>query len=66
MKTLLVVLFGLIGGYVFGVVLAEIVGIASFLLFDRPVGIKFLPVLLAVLCAVVGAVSVWRKAGKAK
>ncbi|TMV51437.1 hypothetical protein FE783_06570 [Paenibacillus mesophilus] len=66
MKTLIVVLFGLIGGYVFGIVLAEIVGIVSFLLFDRPVGVKFLPILFAVLCAVVGSVSVRRKAGSAK
>ncbi|MEF3307254.1 DUF5957 family protein [Paenibacillus sp. GYB003] len=66
MKTLLVVLFGLIGGYVFGIVLSEIVGIVSFLLFDRPVGIKYFPFVLAALCAVVGVVAVRRRTGSAK
>jgi Family of unknown function (DUF5957) len=34
-----------------GIGLTEIVGIIVFLLFDRAVGIRFLPIYLAIVCA---------------
>jgi predicted lipid-binding transport protein (Tim44 family) len=43
-------LFGLIGGVVAGLMLYEIIG---YLMFDSAVGIKFLPIYLAILFAVV-------------
>ncbi len=51
MKTLAVSLVALIGGFVGGIVLSELVGITGLLLFDRAVGLRFLPIYLAVACA---------------
>ena len=41
----------LIGGFIGGIVLSELIGITGFLLFDRAVGLRFLPLYLAVVCA---------------
>ena len=51
MRTVKVGVIALIGGFVGGIVLSEVVGIAGFLLFDRAVGLKFLPIYLAIVCA---------------
>lgn len=40
-----------IGGFFGGLVLSQIIGIGGLLLFDRAVGIRFLPLYLAVVCA---------------
>jgi Family of unknown function (DUF5957) len=40
----------------FGLMLSEIIGIVSYLVFDSAVGIKFLPIYLAILFAVAPAV----------
>src|SRR5215218_3988514 len=45
--------FGLIGGVVAGLMLSEIIGIVGYLMLDSAVGIKFLPIYLAILFAVV-------------
>jgi Family of unknown function (DUF5957) len=47
-------LFGLIGGVVAGLMLSEI--IVGYLAFDSAVGIKFLPIYLAILFAVVAPI----------
>jgi hypothetical protein len=47
----LVAILALIAGFVAGIVLSEIVGIIGFLLFNRGVGIRYLPILIAVVCA---------------
>lgn len=52
MRTFAIALLGLIAGLVGGLVLSEIIGIIGFLLFDRLIGLWFLPVVLGVLCAV--------------
>lgn len=49
-------LFGLIGGVVAGLMLSEIIDIVGYLMFDSAVGIKFLPIYLAILFAVAPAV----------
>ena len=49
-------LFGLIGGVVAGLMLSEIISIVGYLMFDSAVGIKFLPIYLAILFAVAPAV----------
>ena len=51
MRTLTVTLVALIGGFLAGIVLSELIGITGFLLFDRAVGLRFLPIYLAVACA---------------
>jgi hypothetical protein len=52
-RTIVAALLGLIGGIVAGLILSEIIGIAGYLLFGSAIGIKFLPIYLAVLFTVV-------------
>ena len=51
MRTFVAIIVGLIGGFILGSVLSDIIGTVSFVLFDRPVGIKFLPLYCVVVCA---------------
>ncbi len=51
MRTVAVVLFALLGGFAVGVVLSAMIGLVGVLLFDRAVGIRFLPLYLAGLSA---------------
>ena len=51
MRMVTVAALGLMGGFLGGIVLSEIIGVTGFLLFDRAVGIRFLPIYLAVVCA---------------
>jgi|GEM_PF-3500376 len=44
-------LIALIGGAAAGFILSEIIGIAGWLLFGKAIGIKFLPVILPIVCA---------------
>ena len=53
MRTVVAALLGLIGGVIAGVAISEIIG---YLVFDSAVGIKFLPIHLAILFAVVALV----------
>jgi hypothetical protein len=52
MRTAGVIVLAVIGGLVAGLVLSEIIGIAGMLVFGTTVGIKFLPVYLAIAGAV--------------
>jgi len=54
----------LLGGAVAGLVLSELIGIAGMLLFGKAIGIKFLPVMLAVVCA--GVALLWMSYGKSR
>ena len=56
MRAIAAALFGLIGGVVAGLMLSEIIGIVGYLMFDSAVGIKFLPIYLAILFAFAPAV----------
>jgi hypothetical protein len=58
MRAIAAVLFGLIGGVVAGLMLSEIIGIFGYLAFDSAVGIKFLPIYLAILSSAVVAPAV--------
>lgn len=51
MRTVVVTALALIVGLFAGIVLAELIGIAGFLLFDRAVGFRFLPLIVAFMCA---------------
>lgn len=51
MKTLWITLIALLGGFVAGLFLSEVIGVVSVLFFERAVGIKYLPVYLALLSA---------------
>jgi len=52
MKAAFAVLVGLITGFAVGLVLSEIIGIVGFVLTQRPAGIKYLPIYLAIAFAV--------------
>jgi hypothetical protein len=55
MKTriLLITVFALIAGFVIGIKLSEAIGIVGVLGFGRAVGIKYLPIYLAIVAAIV-------------
>ena len=65
MRTLIVTVLALIGGFFAGIVLSEMIGIAGFLLFDSVVGFKFLP-LVSALAAAVAAVAGNRRARRSR
>ena len=50
-RSVLVTVLALIVGFVAGIVLSEIIGSIGFLLFNRAVGIRYLPIVLAFVCA---------------
>ena len=52
MKTVGVAVLAIVGGLAAGLVLSEIIGIVGMLAFGTAVGFKFLPVYLAITCAV--------------
>jgi hypothetical protein len=56
MKAVAAMLVGLITGFIAGIVLSEIIGIVGFALTQRPVGIKYLPIYLAIAFAVAAPV----------
>lgn len=53
MRVLIALVIGLAGGFLLGLVLSQVIAIAGLLLFDQLVGIKFLPIYLAVAGAVI-------------
>jgi hypothetical protein len=56
MRAIAAVLLGLIGGVVAGLLLSEIIGFVGYLAFDSTVGIKSLPIYLAILFSVVAPI----------
>jgi hypothetical protein len=56
MKTAVVTVLAVACGLVAGLVLSEIIGIIGMLVFGTAAGIKFLPVYLALACAVAAPV----------
>ena len=52
-RNLLVTVFALIAGFAIGMMLSEVIGIVGMLGFGRVVGIKYLPVYLAIVSAIV-------------
>jgi len=52
MKAAVAVVVGLVTGFIAGIVLSEIIGIAGFVLARRAVGVKYLPIYLAIAFAV--------------
>ncbi|MDF2964106.1 MAG: hypothetical protein K0S39_5841 [Paenibacillus sp.] len=61
MKNVAVIVIALIGGFIGGIVIAEIIGITGNLLFDQPVwlrGVRYLPFIMPFVC--VAAVLMWK------
>ena len=53
MRVFVALFVGLAGGFVVGLVLSQVIAIAGLLLVNQPLGIKFLPIYLAVAGAVI-------------
>lgn len=49
MRTLFLLLLSMIGGFLLGILLSEIIGILGYLILGKAVGMKFLPVILALV-----------------
>ncbi|HEX7057731.1 MAG TPA: DUF5957 family protein [Bacilli bacterium] len=61
MNKAVLVIVALVGGFIGGVVLSEIIGIFGKFVFGYHAGIKFLPVYTAIACAVLAPVVYRRK-----
>ncbi|MCM3618083.1 DUF5957 family protein [Sutcliffiella horikoshii] len=57
------ILLGAFGGFIVGILLSNIVGIISVVLFDVPMGIKFLPFYLAFLSSIIVPLWMGRRKG---
>jgi hypothetical protein len=66
MRAVVVAVVALIGGFLAGIVLSEVIGVVGLLVFEDVVGIKFLPVvtpLVAAAAAVVVSLRAQRRSG---
>ncbi|MBO0992820.1 DUF5957 family protein [Bacillus sp. SD088] len=52
MRLLLAVIVGLIGGFIIGIALSSLIGILGMMVWNEPMGIKFLPYFTSLLCAI--------------
>ncbi|WP_026582004.1 DUF5957 family protein [Bacillus sp. J33] len=62
MRLLISILVGIIGGFILGIALSSFIGVLGMVLFDQPVGIKYLPYYCSILCAIV--VPIWDNKSK--
>ncbi|MBY7145103.1 hypothetical protein KFZ56_18965 [Virgibacillus sp. NKC19-3] len=53
MRVFIAIIVGLIGGFILGIALSSFIGVLGMLLFNEPIGIKFLSYFTAIICAVV-------------
>lgn len=56
MRLYVVLIAALIGGFLIGILLSEVIGIAGMLFWGQALGIKYLPVFTALACAAVALV----------
>jgi hypothetical protein len=56
MRTVVVTVLALIGGFLAGIVLSEIIGVVGLLVFEDVVGVRFLPVVTALVAAVAAVI----------
>ena len=53
MRTGVLVIIGLFAGFLAGIMLSGLIGLASMLLFDDVIGLRFLPIYLAIIGGIV-------------
>ncbi|MBW8351270.1 hypothetical protein K0H71_17775 [Bacillus sp. IITD106] len=63
MKIFTSILAGVVGGFILGIALSSMIGTFGMVFLNQPIGIKFLPYITALLCAIV--VPMWSKKDKA-
>ena len=56
MRAVVVAVVALVGGFLAGIVLSEVIGVVGLLVFEDVVGIKFLPVVTALVAAAAAVV----------
>lgn len=56
MRTVVVTVLALIGGFLAGIVLSEIIGVVGLVLFEDVIGVRFLPVVTALVAAVAAVI----------
>lgn len=56
MRTVVITVLALIGGFLAGIVLSEIIGVVGLLVFEDVVGVRFLPVVTALVAAVAAVI----------
>jgi hypothetical protein len=56
MRILIALVVGLAGGFLLGLVLSQVIAIVGLLLVNQPIGIKFLPIYLALAGAVIAPI----------
>ena len=64
MRALVITLVAMIAGFVIGIKLSEVIGIVGMLGFGRAVGIKYLPIYLAIVTAI--AANLWEAHARRK
>ncbi|GIN58533.1 DUF5957 family protein [Lederbergia ruris] len=52
MRLFLAVIVGIIGGFIVGIALSSFIGILGMVLWNEPMGIKFLPYFTSFVCAI--------------
>ncbi|KRG15699.1 hypothetical protein ACA30_04985 [Virgibacillus soli] len=53
MRLFLAVIVGIIGGFILGIALSSFIGILGVVLWNEPMGIKFLPYFTSFICAII-------------
>jgi len=56
MKTIIAIIIGLIGGFLLGIALSSFIGVTGMILFNEPIGIKYLPYYSAIFCSIIGLI----------
>lgn len=52
MRTMFGVIVGIFGGFILGIALSSFIGMFGMIVFDQPMGIKYLPYFTSMICAV--------------
>ncbi len=52
MRTFLAIIVGIFGGFILGIALSSFIGIFGMTFLDKPIGIKFLPYYISIICAI--------------
>ncbi|WP_342389194.1 DUF5957 family protein [Salinicoccus bachuensis] len=52
MRIFLAMIVGVVGGFILGIALSSMIGVLGMMVFNQPVGIKYLPYFTALGCAI--------------
>ncbi len=56
MRLLLSIFVGIFGGFILGIILSEFIGILGMIIFQKPIGIKYLPFYTAVIFTLIALI----------